>query len=89
MQIANVLLRLGDVAEAARAIEGARWLLRSVPPDACTPFNGGTHDNWEQFLSTVAAADLLAAAFDDSDSQEPGRVAPRRSGLTSASFEER
>jgi tetratricopeptide (TPR) repeat protein len=89
VQIANVLLRLGDVAEAARAIEGARWLLRSVPTEVCTPFNGGAHDHWEQFLATVASADLFAAAFDESDSREPGRAALLRTALTRAGSEER
>ncbi len=63
VQIANALLRQGDVAEAARAIEGARWLLRSIPPELFTARTGGDRAHWEQFLTAVSSADLFARAF--------------------------
>jgi tetratricopeptide (TPR) repeat protein len=63
VQIANALLRQGEVAEAARAIEGARWLLRSIPPELFTARMGGDRAQWEQFLAAVSSADLFARAF--------------------------
>jgi tetratricopeptide (TPR) repeat protein len=62
VQIANVCLRLGDVAEAGRAIELARWLLRAMPAESFAR-SAASHVNdraaWEQFLSLVAASDLF------------------------------
>jgi tetratricopeptide (TPR) repeat protein len=62
VQIANVCLRLGEVVEAGRAIERARWLLRSIPPESFAPsatHRGSDRAAWEQFLTIVAASDLF------------------------------
>lgn len=57
---ANLLLRLGRVGEAARAVERARWLLRGMPPQAFDQFEFGiSRAEWERFLNTVAGSELL------------------------------
>lgn len=63
VQAANTLLRLGDVTEAARAVERARWLLRSIPAEAFTRLNGGSRAEWEQFLSVLSSSDLFQTVF--------------------------
>lgn len=59
VQIANIHLRQGDVVDAARAVEKARWLLRSVPEEAFGGALAGDRAEWEGFLSTVASSDLF------------------------------
>ena len=66
VQIANVHLRLGDVPNAARALDGAVRLLRGMPDGAFV--RGGSDERavWERFLSVVLSSDpfreLLVAA---------------------------
>lgn len=63
VQIANVYLRLGDVTEAARAIERARWLLRSIPAEAYTQWTGGSRDDWQKYLAVVSSSNLFQGVF--------------------------
>jgi tetratricopeptide (TPR) repeat protein len=63
VQIANVSLRLGQLSDAARALERARWLLRSIPAAAFTACNGGDRATWERFLTVVSSSDLFQAMF--------------------------
>lgn len=64
---ASVQLRQGHLAEAARAIERARWLLRAIAPQAFDelPFCA-SKDWWEQYLNQIASSEMfrneLAAA---------------------------
>lgn len=60
VQIANVHLRMGRVVEAARAVETARWLLRSMPDRAFrqAPL-GEDRESWERYLSALASAHLF------------------------------
>ncbi len=61
IQMANIYLRQGDVTEAARAIERARWLLRSIPREAYGPDSGASREEWDEFLTVIASSTL----FDD------------------------
>lgn len=60
VQIANVHLRMGRVVEAARAVETARWMLRSMPDRAFrqAPL-GEDRETWERYLTAVAGAHLF------------------------------
>lgn len=58
VQMANILLRQGKLTEAARSIERARWLLRSIP-DASLDASGGGRAAWDQYLTTVASSSLF------------------------------
>lgn len=61
VQIANVQLRLGRTAEAARAVERARWLLRNIPDRLFAESGGGeSRADWEKYLSTLSGAPLFA-----------------------------
>lgn len=61
VQIANILLRLGRLTEAARAIERARWLLRNVPEENFgAAVDGADRSYWQHYLDTVAASPLFA-----------------------------
>jgi len=62
VQIANVFLRLGDVTEAARAVERARWLLRGIPAEAYGE-PGLTRSDWERFLAVVSSSNLFKGVF--------------------------
>lgn len=63
VQIANIHLMLGQLAEAARAVENARWLLRGIPDEAFAADMGGAgRESWERFFSAVAASHLLRGA---------------------------
>lgn len=63
VQVANIHLMLGELAEAARAVENARWLLRGIPDEAFAAELGGLgRDSWERFLRTVASSHLLRDA---------------------------
>lgn len=64
VQIANVHLRRGEVLEAARAIERARWLLRNIPPAAFEQAGCTTaRSQWERYLQTVASSHLFREAL--------------------------
>jgi tetratricopeptide (TPR) repeat protein len=63
VQIANVFLRLGNVTEAARAVERARWLVRTIPRESYTPLYGGSPDEWERFISVVMSSALFRDVF--------------------------
>jgi tetratricopeptide (TPR) repeat protein len=65
VQIANTLLRLGDSAEAGRALERARWLLRSLPAEAFAASESRSRADWERFLSVVRSSELFAGAVPD------------------------
>jgi len=63
VQVANIHLMLGELAEAARAVENARWLLRGIPDEVFAADLGGPgRDGWERFLRAVAASHLLRGA---------------------------
>jgi tetratricopeptide (TPR) repeat protein len=66
VQIANALLRLGEVTEAGRAVERARWLLRNMPAEAFASSAGGSRADWERLLSVVRSSRLFEEAFGDS-----------------------
>lgn len=60
VQIANIYLRLGRTTEAARAIERARWLLRSTSDDAITSAGfGQSRQEWDQYLTAIASSPLF------------------------------
>ncbi|MEW6199611.1 MAG: tetratricopeptide repeat protein [Planctomycetota bacterium] len=63
VQIANVLLRQGDVTEAARVVERARWLLRGMPAQAFAERRGGSRADWEQFLTVISSTPPFRDAF--------------------------
>lgn len=63
VQIANIQLQRGNVIEAARAVEKARWLLRSIPKGSFTRAGAGDRDEWERFLSVVSSSDLFRGVF--------------------------
>ncbi len=65
VQVANVLLRQGDVGEATCALERARWLLRGIPEEAFARFDGGRRENWERFLAVVSSSDLFQRASNE------------------------
>jgi tetratricopeptide (TPR) repeat protein len=60
VQIANIYLRLGDLREAERALERARWLLRSIPDEAYARAGTGDRAQWETLLTTVLTSDLFS-----------------------------
>ncbi|MBU0640562.1 MAG: tetratricopeptide repeat protein [Planctomycetes bacterium] len=67
VQLVNIHLRLGQVAEAARALERARWLLRRLSTDAFERHADGTdRAYWERYLAAVSSShlfrDVLAGA---------------------------
>jgi hypothetical protein len=64
VHIAHLLLRQDDLEEAARTIERARWLLRSIPADAFAgaPISADQRE-WERYLSTVAGSSLFRDVF--------------------------
>lgn len=68
IQIANIHLRQGQITEAARAVENARWLLRGVPDqllDADGPAN--SRARWEAYLNAVAGSHLFREVFADNN----------------------
>lgn len=66
VQIANVLLRQGRTTEAARAVERARWILRSIPEQAFAAQPGGpARQEWDRYLATVASSSLFRDIFDE------------------------
>jgi len=65
VQIANTHLRLANLTEAARALERARWLLRSIPDEAYAQGDGGDREEWSRFLSVVCSSDLFRDVFGD------------------------
>ncbi|MBI5863236.1 MAG: tetratricopeptide repeat protein [Planctomycetes bacterium] len=65
VQIVNILLRQGKLTEAARAIEQARWLLKSVPDEEFAETVGEQRSSWEQYFNAVASSPLLRGVFAD------------------------
>ena len=65
VRMASIHLRQGEVVEAARAIEKARWLARSIPDEAYARAGGVNRQGWEQYLATIAASDLFREARAD------------------------
>lgn len=63
VQIANIHLRLGDLTEAALALERAQWLLRTIPKDAFDATPGRRHVDWERFLTTALSSNLFRDVF--------------------------
>jgi|GEM_PF-1361150 len=63
VQIANVLLRQGDIPEAGRAVERARWLLRSMPTQVFGTQRGGSREDWDRFLTALSSSSLFREAF--------------------------
>ncbi|MCH8963886.1 MAG: tetratricopeptide repeat protein [Planctomycetes bacterium] len=64
VQLSNIFLRQGKVAEAARAIEHARWLLDSIPDQAFEANGDGIgRAYWQDYLAKVSASPLLSDVF--------------------------
>lgn len=63
VQIANIHLRRGEIVEAARAVEKARWLLRSIPEEALARAGGGDRAAWERYLAVVSSSELFREVF--------------------------
>ncbi len=63
VQIANPYLRLGDAGTAGRALERARWLMRSIPAQAFGPAEGGTQADWQRFFDVALSSDLFRDAL--------------------------
>lgn len=59
VQMANILLRQGKLTEAARSVERARWLLRSIPDAALATPGGADRSAWDQFFARVASSSLF------------------------------
>lgn len=59
-QIANIYLRMGRPTEAARAIERARWLLRSISDQSVASAGfGQSRREWDQYLTAIASSPLF------------------------------
>lgn len=59
-QIANIYLRMGMLTEAARAIERARWLLRSIPEEHFVSYGAGIdRAYWDHYLTALSASSLF------------------------------
>lgn len=64
VQIANIHLRLGNVEEAARAVERARWIVRSIPASSFDAAPEGlSRQSWENYLAAVAGSHFLRQAL--------------------------
>ena len=64
VQLSNIFLRQGRVAEAARAIEHARWLLDSISDERFVAYDDGIgRAYWQDYLATVAASHLFSDVF--------------------------
>lgn len=64
VQIANLELRKGSPVEAARAIERARWLVRSIPEAGFrTGLTGYGREEWSAYLETMASSQLFRNVF--------------------------
>lgn len=63
VQIANIHLQFGDVVEAARALEKAHWLLRTIPRAAFERVGAGSHEDWQRYLSVVSSSSLFREVF--------------------------
>jgi len=60
VQIAIIHLRRGELAEAARAIERARWLLRNIPDAAFVDDSGGAgRQQWDHYLAALSSSTLF------------------------------
>ncbi|MGE0480451.1 MAG: tetratricopeptide repeat protein [Phycisphaerae bacterium] len=61
VQLANIFLRLGKPIDAARALERARWLLRTIPDRVFAEYaDGQSRADWERYLSTVLSSPLYS-----------------------------
>lgn len=66
IMLVNILLRQGKSTEAARAVERARWLLRSVPDELFAARGDGLdRAYWEKYLAAISGAHLFRSAFAD------------------------
>lgn len=63
VQIANIHLRLGERAEAARALEHGRWLLSGLPDTAFARDATGERAAWERFFEVVLSSTLFGDAL--------------------------
>lgn len=67
VQTANLHLRMGRTAEAARAVERARWLLANMPDAAFESARAEGEPwgraEWQKYLSTLASSHLFASAL--------------------------
>lgn len=78
VQIANIYLRQGQVVEASRAVERARWLLRNMSDQSFAAAGAGqTRADWDKYLTTVASSALLGGALNQTaDSRKPPGAFP-------------
>jgi len=65
VRMAEIHLRLGEMTDAARALEKARWLARGIPDEAYARAGGVSREGWERYLETMAASDLFREARAD------------------------
>ncbi|MFO0839171.1 MAG: tetratricopeptide repeat protein [Phycisphaerae bacterium] len=66
VQIANIQLRQGKRTEAARSVERARWLLKSIPDRAFEEQESGAgRDEWDGYLAALASSLLFRDVLTD------------------------
>jgi tetratricopeptide (TPR) repeat protein len=64
VRIATIYLRSGQRAEAARALERARWLLGQIPDEAFVEYGDGTdRAYWTRYIDTMLASELFRDFF--------------------------
>jgi tetratricopeptide (TPR) repeat protein len=64
VQLANIALRLGDLTEAARAVERAYWLLRNIPDEAfADAVYGADRAHWERYLNAISGSELFRSVL--------------------------
>jgi hypothetical protein len=62
--MASIYLRWGQVTEAARALERARWLLPNIPDSAfAASLDGADRSHWERYLRALSESNLFRDAF--------------------------
>ncbi len=62
VQIANIHLRLGNVAQAGCELERAGLLLRRIPEEAFAQSHSGNRADWERFLAAALSSELFRNA---------------------------
>lgn len=63
-QLISILLRQGKLTEAARGLERARWLLKSIPDTAFEDTaRGMDRSGWERYLRALADSPLFQEIF--------------------------
>jgi tetratricopeptide (TPR) repeat protein len=62
VQIANIHLRLGNVAQAGCELERAGLLLRRIPDEAFARSHSGNRTDWERFLVAARSSELFRNA---------------------------